>query len=359
MIHQNFPSQDEGLSVVHCATPDPVNMAELLPVLRLCAKDLGLSPQVLRTLEVLLSFLPPQRNHHIVFASNDTLIARAGGLSERSLRRHIEALNGAGLLTRSDSANRKRFKCFNPISGQMLRFGLDLSPLFAGYETLKNIAEQADARARQLRYLKTRLRAAAARLLLQDPDHELALDCLRAARRHITAEELTSRLEQLPAVTEQPDTPQDNCRERLLSASDGQNDRHLQSLNIEHKDKDPEISLEQLCQLCPEALVYAMEPIETERDAIAHARMLAPMMGISQNLFERAIARHAPIKIAALIWQLLQQGQLVRNPLAYFYAVTLGRKSAQLAPMAWFKRAAPRELSADNSRLHLCPRTIC
>ncbi|RRH72760.1 helix-turn-helix domain-containing protein [Falsigemmobacter faecalis] len=357
MIHQRFPSQDEGLSVVRSATPDPVNMAELLPVLRLCAADLGLSPQVLRTLEVLLSFLPPQRNHHIVFASNETLITRAGGLSERSLRRHIEALRDAGLLTRSDSANRKRFTRFDPVEDRVLRFGLDLSPIFAGYGELKARATEAEARLRQLRYLKARLRAAAARLLVVDPDHEAACDALKAARRNITADELKARLETLPAVNDHPALPTANPATHDLSGSDGQIDRHHHSLNKEHLDKDAAETLNLLIELCPEALAFAESPIRTEREALAHARMLAPMMGISVQHFDQAVVRHSAMTITALVWHLLQRGSAVRHPSAYFYAAALGRSIEQLDPIRWF-RTGVRKFVRGQMNVDRCPRTI-
>lgn len=358
MIHQRFPSQDEGLSVVPSITPDPVNMAELLPVLRHCARDLGLSSQVLRTLEVLLSFLPPHRNHHTVFASNETLVSRAGGLSERSLRRHIEALCHTGLLIRSDSANRKRFTRFDPLQSRVLRFGLDLSPIFARYETLKAMAQEAKARHTQLRFLRARLRAAAARLLLSQPDNETALDCLKAARRNLSAEDLQARIDSLPLVQDHPAPPVDQQDASPVAASGGQNDRHHQSLTKEHLDKDAEDTLKLLQLHCPEALTYASEPIRTERDAVNHARLLAPMMGIPLRHFDRAVEQHSAMTITALTWQLLQRGDAIRHPSAYFYAATLGARTSQLDPMRWIKTTLRQRLSADNLSGGCCPRTI-
>lgn len=355
MIHQNFPSQDEGLSVVRSATPDPVNMAEVLPVLRLCAKHLGISAQVLRTLEALLSFLPPQRNHHTVFASNVTLLSRMGGMSERSLRRHIEAMCLAGLVQRSDSANRKRFTRFDPVEQRVLRFGLDLTPIFAGFSSLKEQAEEVKRKDSQLRFLKTRLRAAAARRLLEAPEDQAALDCLKAARRNLSADEISKHLDRLPTVMDHPALPAELHSSEDLTGSGGQNDRHHQSLNKEHIDKEV---LPVLKDRYPEALIYAEKQIVTERDALIHTRNLAPMMGISSQHFDQAVERHSPMEIVALIWQLLQRGQSIRYPSAYFYAATLGKRARNFAPLRNVIGHTLRKLSADNSLFTCCPRTI-
>ncbi|MGC4944580.1 plasmid replication protein RepC, partial [Kribbella sp. DT2] len=91
----------------------------------------------LSVLEAMLTFLPeavlaPDREagvELVVFPSNRTLSARARGLSEAALRRHIAALAEAGLVIRRDSPNGKRYARRGE-GGQVTQaFGFDLTPL--------------------------------------------------------------------------------------------------------------------------------------------------------------------------------------------------------------------------------------
>ena len=109
----------------------------LIDTLRRAASSLDLSPSVIATVDALLSCLPPKREHDIVFASNATLVMRRNGISDRSLRRHLADLVTAGLLVRIDSPNGKRYSKRDPQMGTVIRFGLDLSPLFIAFGHLQ------------------------------------------------------------------------------------------------------------------------------------------------------------------------------------------------------------------------------
>ncbi|GMA79966.1 hypothetical protein GCM10025880_63830 [Methylorubrum aminovorans] len=96
----------------------------------------GLSAATLNVLEALLTFHPetvlapdPEADIDlIVFPSNRTLAARARGLSEAALRRHLCALVEAGLVIRRDSPNGKRYARRGE-GGQVTHaFGFDLTP---------------------------------------------------------------------------------------------------------------------------------------------------------------------------------------------------------------------------------------
>ncbi len=98
---------------------------------------LGLTAATLTVLEALLTFLPeamlaPDREagvELVVFPSNRTLSARARGLSEAALRRHLAALVETGLVIRRDSPNGKRYVRRGE-GGQVTQaFGFDLTPL--------------------------------------------------------------------------------------------------------------------------------------------------------------------------------------------------------------------------------------
>ncbi len=74
---------------------------------------LGVTDRALAILNALLSFYPKNElaaeDTMIVFPSNAQLSLRAHGMAEQTIRRHLASLIEAGLLTRRDSANGKRF----------------------------------------------------------------------------------------------------------------------------------------------------------------------------------------------------------------------------------------------------------
>lgn len=329
------------------AAADPVvmpaapveNTARVISVMRLAGPAMGLSAQVLRTLELLLSCLPPKRNHHTVFASNDTLSLRAGGISDRSLRRHIAQLWEAGLLIRSDSPNRKRFTRLDPVAGQMMRFGLDLSPLFSRFADLAALAEAEEKVIRQLRYLRLKLRTAAQRLLQAVPGHPEAEEALKAVRRKLSADELQILLAQFPQVSESPsDAPCPTRATPGMAVNAGQNDRHHHNLNKEHLDKKATNPIATLLAACPEALEYAVKPLQSEQDIITHARLLAPMLNIPHQLVDEANEKKDAFSVAALIWVIVQRGCQIVSPQAYFRSLTTGKKQESFSPWNYISR---------------------
>ena len=131
--------------------------------LRNAAPRLGLSASVISTLDAMLSCLAPKRNHHTVFASNATLTFRRNGISDRTIRRHAATLQEIGLLVRRDSPNRKRFTKHSSHEGKALRFGFDLSPLFARLHEIAAMAAEVLREREQIDYLRAKIRAAAKR----------------------------------------------------------------------------------------------------------------------------------------------------------------------------------------------------
>lgn len=315
--------------------------------MRLCGRDIGLSPQVLRTLEVLLSCLAPKRNHHVVFASNATLVSRSGGLSERSIRRHIAQLVKAGLAERSESANGKRYSHHDPVAGMTMRFGLDFTRLFRQFSTFASLADVVEKRQRQLRYLRCKLRAACQRILSVDPQNTEALDARNAARRNLSAAEYQKLLSSIPVPDETPAI--DNAvNGDDMATCGGQNDRHQSNFSIEYTEKETPENLPALLNHCSEAQNFALEPVHTADDIIEHAQKLAPMIGIAPDLWHKAIQTRSRIDIAASVWLIVQNLSRITKPAAYFRAITTGKSSAGYSPWRWLLRQI-------NSN---CPRTI-
>ena len=123
-----------------------------------CRKALELSDRTIAVLSALLSFHKDDQlvaeDNLIVFPCNKKLSARAYGISEPTLRRHLASLVKAGLLIRRDSPNGKRYARRDQ-NGEILRaFGFDLSPLLARAKRLHQMAEAKRQEARLIQSLK-------------------------------------------------------------------------------------------------------------------------------------------------------------------------------------------------------------
>lgn len=317
---------------------DMPNRFVIRDLMSLVGPQLGLKAPVLHTLDVLLSFLPPTRDHHMVFAANARILERAQGLSERSLRRHIQLLQEAGLLARQSSANGKRFA--RRSSQAVLHFGLDLGPLIARLEMIREMADSLRAEAQHNALLRQEIRALCQRRLKADPADELAQDILRQLRRKLVQDDLLALRDSLEGALSLPvETP-------VLTASDGQIDRHhkseIKDITIEKTEIMVDIAM--LHQACPEVAKLSSEPITTWDEANRFAQKMHLGIGISQNLFEKAKTQVSPEALSIVIWSMLQRFDKIRNAPAYFAALTCGPAKTRLDPLQWFKR-----LSADNA----------
>ena len=331
----------------------------VIDLLRRAASLIGLTPPVIATLDAMISCLPPKRSHHTVFASNATLTFRRNGISDRTIRRHVLVLQEAGLLTRHDSPNRKRFTKTNRQSGTKLRFGFDLSPLYEQLPQIAALAADATAQQEQIAYIKTKIRAVSNELLSQDPSHPEGTQALRLLRRKLTleaCENLLAELETTPLPAEHTDT-----ETIKMSAADSQNVRHHHNSSKEHIDKEEALttsaqlplSVAKLLASCPEAGQYALRKIESFADVIAHARSLAPMIGIDNRTYQTAQDRIGPLATATTIWAMMQFYDRIKKAGAYFRALTVGSKSAGFDPVQLIRQlASSHDACTDN-----CPRT--
>lgn len=321
----------------------------IIETLRNAAPLIGLSASVLATLDAMLSCLPPKRSHHTVFASNATLTFRRNGISDRTLRRHAAILQEAGLLIRHDSPNGKRFSRHNSREGKTLRFGFDLSPLFGRLQEIAALAAEALRRQEEIAYLRCKIRAAASALLDIDPEHPQALGARRALRRNLTLPQCQDLLNALQGDTVQAEGSCDEevAQTTIMAASNGQNVRHHHKSKKENIDKGIEqlpvdtitaedtsdISINELVTACPEAAQFSLRKIETAQDVIAHARTLAPMIGIDGRTYDAAENRLGVLGSALTIWAVMQFHDRVRSMGAYFRTITTGAKSEGFNPV--------------------------
>ncbi|MFK0278364.1 plasmid replication protein RepC [Ensifer sp. NPDC090286] len=122
---------------------------------------LGISERALSVMNALLSFYPEttlsEENGLIVFPSNMQLSLRAHGMAEATLRRHIAALVDAGLLSRRDSPNGKRYARRNGSGAVDEAYGFSLAPLLSRAREIERMAAEIEMERSQLRRFRERL----------------------------------------------------------------------------------------------------------------------------------------------------------------------------------------------------------
>lgn len=332
----------------------------LMDALRRAAPSLPFGPSVIATVDALLSCLPPKRNHDVVFASNATLVMRRNGISDRTLRRHLADLVDAGMVRRVDSPNGKRYARHDRTAGTVLRFGLDLSPLFALFDRLAALAEAERQTAERVAYLRCKLRAAIATGLADAPLRE---EASRALRRKLAVAELERWLDRLTDAATAVETRNEGAADASdMSASNGQNVRHQRKSkkeNTEEREQAPDataqmVTPDELAHACPQATALLTEDMRSERDVVSHARRLAPMIGIDGACYDAAEARHGPVGAALTVWGLLEMLDRVQKPAAYFRAITTGPRSIGFDPATMIARLLARARRGEG----FCPRTM-
>lgn len=328
----------------------------VIETLRNAAPRLGLSASVISTLDAMLSCLAPKRNHHTVFASNATLTFRRNGISDRTIRRHAATLQEIGLLARRDSPNRKRYTKHSSNEGKALRFGFDLSPLFTHLHEIAAMAAEVLREKEQINYLRTKIRAAANQSLQIDPTNVTAIDTIRILRRKLTLQDCQQLLEQqlITKVEAESEDDLSTNSATIMADSNGQIVRHHHRSNKELIDKegspvkketpipieDDPITVQELLSACPEAAQYSLRKIETTHDVIAHARTLAPMIGINTQSYDVAQERLGSLRTAATVWAIMQFHEKIKAVGAYFRSITTGSKSAGFSPEKLVRRLA-------------------
>ena len=328
----------------------------VVATLRNAAPRLGLSASVISTLDAMLSCLAPKRNHHTVFASNATLTFRRNGISDRTIRRHAATLQEIGLLVRRDSPNRKRFTKHNTHEGKALRFGFDLSPLFARLHEIAAMAAEVLREQEKIDYLRAKIRAAANASLTNNQNDTTALSIFRILRRKLSLQDCEQILTDLPVtkVEAEATADQNSNLTTTMTASDGHFVRHHHKSNKEHIDKerialkkeppltgsDAPITIPGLLSACTEAAKFSLRKIETVHDVVAHARTLAPMIGITSQNYEAAHERLGALRAAATVWAIMQFHGKIKAVGAYFRSITTGSKSEGFSPEKLISRLA-------------------
>ncbi|QEP30384.1 plasmid replication protein RepC [Pukyongiella litopenaei] len=301
----------------------------------------GLRPGHVQTLQAMLSFLKPGHGD-TVFASNDEICRRIGGIDERTLRRHIDRFVELGFMKRHDSPNRKRYRVKSS-EGQSISYGLSLTPLLARAGELLAAAQEMENARRDRIFLRKQILTRLAHLDEADPENELTHQVRRVLRRKLSITEYRALLSKLEVHCEQMSTAVDAPNTMKLPANDGQTVRHHSKSKKEQKDKesgrDSETPpLQTLTSICDQATSFAATSLRNWHDVESHARTLAPMMGIHKSTFESAARKIGAQKASCAIFIILQMSNRIRDFGAYFHSITLGRKETDFNPSLLLER---------------------
>ena len=301
----------------------------------------GLRPGHIQTLQAMLSFLKPGHGE-TVFASNNSICQRVGGIDERTLRRHINRFVELGFIKRNDSSNRKRYRVRS--SGEeCISYGLSLAPLLQRASELLAIAQEMENNRRDRIFVRKQILTKLALLEEYDPGNTFINHARKAIRRKLSLPEYHALLVDTDTECQNLYTPDDPPETMELPANDGQTVRHQSKSEEEKKDLDSHIYNEALkpdllTSVCDQATSFATERLRNWLDIENHARTLAPMMGIHPETFEKAKKAVGAQKASCAIFIMLQLGKRIRDFGAYFHSITLGQRQSQFDPLALIKR---------------------
>tara|TARA_R110002049_G_scaffold188402_2_gene356846 strand:- start:55182 stop:56315 length:1134 start_codon:yes stop_codon:yes gene_type:complete len=332
----------------------------LLDQLTIAAEEFEMSHRTLTVLKALLTFLPtrhiPQGPAAIVFASNARISERLHGMPESTLRRHLAVLVRAGIMTRHDSPNRKRF-ARNHGDVIALAFGFDLTPLRVQAEVITAAAAQAQTRAAVLQARRDRILMLRQELIHQGIAAPLLEEINLMLRRKPDEAMMRAMENRLDNLLEeqgtQTATPAD------MSASDTQNERHIQDSiksdydserqNIGTVDgsapadnppmktpkRDQDVTLAQVLGCCTEFRSYFPSALNNWRDLVQISDRVAPMLGIDQPVIAEAKRIMGLEAAAVTVLCLLEKAATIRSPGAYLRRLTQMARAGgfSLSPM--------------------------
>lgn len=349
----------------------PVNKWELLRELSKAQAALAVSERDLSVLQGLLSFFPDDalggNTEMVVFPSNKAICERLNGMPCSTMRRHLARLVEAGLLTRRDSPNGKRY--VRKRGEDRVAFGFDLSPLYCRAEEIARAAEavrEAEDRARRLREVVSLMRRDIAALAefgeeiqpglgLWDQLSDTAALTARALRRKLSLEDLSAFRAELETLLDQARNVIDGHETEEMNTNDAHFERHHHNSNkksidlepalekggasvggapdddtgepvadLEDPDKRrvPKIPLHLVIAGCPSLKTFYQGDIRHWHqlfDAACHVR---PAMGISVSAWEEAQRCMGPEQASIVVVAMLERFSDIRSPGGYLRALT-------------------------------------
>jgi replication initiation protein RepC len=323
---------------------------------------IGISDRSLAVLSALLSFYPEntlvESGALVVFPSNKQLALRAHGMADATLRRHLATLVEAGIITRQDSPNGKRYARRSKTGELKVAFGFSLAPLLIRASEFEAAAEQVKAEKAALREIReqlTLLRRDISKLLefaieasLPGPWDELKVEfraVVDSIPRRAEMQELAILVAKLQDIHASVDKALNNNQKvQNLSDNESQNERQLnESKPDSHFDNDvansnnsaittltnsayetheTTISLDLVLRACPEIGAYASAPISHWEHLIATAEKVRGFIGIDTKLYEMSLKMLGRQNTAITIAYLLQRYNDIRSVSGYLRILT-------------------------------------
>ena len=320
----------------------------------------GLTDRDLGVLNALLSF-HQQTNlgdnaDLVVFPSNRALALRAHGMAESTLRRHLAALVGAGVILRHDSPNGKRYAARDG-DGEVVRaFGFDLRPLLVKSCEIARYAVEARAAADRIKRLREEIslmKRDAVKFALYGQEEGLPgdwdarledlMEVHKQMRRKLDAVQLVEVREITSGLLDEV-TGMLSSDTKEMSGNDVIYERQLQNSKPESYDLEPSLEQERVAgkahhdqaavpkvplglvmKACPDIEPYAKEDVKDWHQLVSLAGFIRGMMGISADAWNYAQETMGQATAAIAVCCILQKVDEIRSPGGYL------RKLSQMA----------------------------
>jgi replication initiation protein RepC len=330
-----------------------------LNIVQSIKESLGLRDRDIAVLRGLLTFIRPEEwlNGLMVYASNASLQSRCDGIDERTLRRRLAKLCDAGLVTRHQSPNRKRYVVRDEQNQVILAYGFDLLPL-------RNCIAQLELRAAEQRVEEAKILSLKA--ILRDRLYKLTTYFQTSGstssdlrmynsllRRKASVEALTESIYDLENILSTLDNSnKTSATATSLTDSVRQTDRHIQSSNKEYNDKEEaeekleayttttnvnEIGFRECLDASTSAMEYTTEKPQNWSDLDRLALLLGPAIGLAPSLITKAYQVMGKRGGTLAILGMVQAFPRIKKPNNYLQAILTKASSVGLNIQKMFR----------------------
>lgn len=355
---------------------------------------LGVQDRALAVLNALLTFHPGTdlgESGLVVFPSNAQLSVRAHGISGATLRRALAALVEAGLIERRDSPNGKRYAHRDRAGEVEQAFGFSLAPLLARSEELALLAGKVAEEARRFRKAREALticRRDVRKLITAAMEEGVEGDweAVEKVYQGVAGElprnprrlQVESALEKMALLrAEVINLLEKQFKSQNISASDDQDERHIQSSNTESNIESeplyeearggavepqtgpdqrppPIFPLATVLTACPGVVDYGPDgTVKSWQDFLSAAAIVRSMLGISPSAYDEACEAMGHQNAAVTIACILERQEHITSAGGYLRDLTSRARAGGFSPgpalMALLKsNAATRTMTADH-----------
>lgn len=388
------------MSFIQVSTPIPetsgslkicANHADLRPalwasidLLKVIRKSLNLSDRDFSILNGLaaLALKRDRAGDLIVFASNKTLSLKVNGMDIRTLRRRLANLIECGIIRRRSSPNGKRYAHHDASGNIIAAYGFDISPLIERMQEFRERVALEEERRAMHRVIRDRLSLLRMSFPIDSEEDIILRTALR--RSSTTTGQMKDLIEMFTPVNKSDAVPcnlDELAKPKAMSATDSQNDLHLQSSkqsiyerkeetleenskNLAHSVKpkknhtnlnaQPDLQFDEVMQACPEAISFAQEYPTSWSELYAFSRWLAPMVGISTSIVNQAEQSLGRENLAMTLLGIVQMSGTIKNPGAYLRSLFSGRKAENYSAPRFIRHLLRTQMTATTAKKEGC-----